>query len=97
MVSSDRNNYIKRLETKLERIDRESSHWLERARQPFIRGGREQRLQVTALRNQIARLRADLRRLSARTCTTWSDEKIRLDRAWNDVKAAYQSTMRNFL
>ncbi|MEZ5594246.1 MAG: hypothetical protein R3F53_27535 [Gammaproteobacteria bacterium] len=63
----------------------------------LLSGGREQRLQVTALRNQIARLRADLRRISVRTCTAWNDEKARLDRAWNDVKAAYQSTMRNFL
>lgn len=95
-MANNGNNYIKRLEAKLERIDRESQGWLTQARESTRPGSHEERMQITTLRNQIARLRADLNRIGANNAVILDDEKAHLDRSWNEIKASYHSTVRNF-
>ena len=92
MDDNDRIDFIKRLETKLKRIDREVRRWQIQTEQSRP----EQRLQVMSLRQQIANLQAALLVLRANSGTAWDLEKNRLRRDWNEIKASYNSAMRNF-
>ena len=52
-------------------------------------------LQLITLRNQLLRLRHKLEQVKTQPNSGWQATKPMLDRDWNEIKTAYQSTMRS--